>query len=55
MIHDVIASGVTAQVRDEQVDLGLTGGRTADPDLAVLHTTQDHMHVIYPLVIRLRT
>jgi DNA-binding transcriptional LysR family regulator len=48
VIHDVIASGVTAQVRDEQVDLGLTGGRTADPDLEVLHTTQDHMHVIYP-------
>ena len=31
VIHDVIASGVIAQVREEQVDLGLTGGRIVDP------------------------
>jgi DNA-binding transcriptional LysR family regulator len=49
VIHDVIARGVIDQVREEQVDLGLTGGRIADPDLEVLHTTQDHMHVIYPV------
>jgi DNA-binding transcriptional LysR family regulator len=48
VIHDVIASGVVAQVRDEQVDLGLTGGRIVDADLETLHTTQDHMHVVYP-------
>jgi DNA-binding transcriptional LysR family regulator len=49
VIHDVIASGVIAQVREEQVDLGLTGGRILDPDFEVLHTTQDHMHVVYPV------
>lgn len=49
VIHDVIASGVIAQVREEQVDLGLTGGRIVDPDFEVLHTTQDHMHVVYPV------
>lgn len=49
VIHDVIASGVIAQVREEQVDLGLTGGRTVDPEFEVLHTTQDHMHVVYPV------
>ena len=48
VIHDVIASAVVAQVRDEQVDLGLTGGRVIDPDFETLHTTQDHMHVVYP-------
>ncbi len=49
VIHDVIASGVITQVREEQVDLGLTGGRIVDPDFEVLHTTQDHMHVVYPV------
>ncbi|MFC4172839.1 LysR family transcriptional regulator [Microvirga sp. GCM10011540] len=48
VIHDVIASGVIAQVREEQVDLGLTGGRVVDSDLEILHTTQDHMHVVFP-------
>ncbi|QRM35759.1 LysR family transcriptional regulator [Microvirga sp. VF16] len=49
VIHDVIASGVIAQVQEEQVDLGLTGGRVVDPEFEVLHTTQDHMHVVYPI------
>jgi DNA-binding transcriptional LysR family regulator len=49
LIHDVIASGVIAQVREEQVDLGLTGGRVVDPEFNVLHTTQDHMHIVYPI------
>lgn len=48
VIHDVIASSVVAHVRDEMVDLGLTGGRIVDPDLETLHTTQDDMHVVYP-------
>ena len=47
-VHDVIASGVVAQVRSEEVDLGLTGGRIADPDLEMLHTARDHMHVVFP-------
>jgi DNA-binding transcriptional LysR family regulator len=49
VIHDVIASGVIAHVREEQVDLGLTGGRLVDPEFELLHTTQDHMHVVYPV------
>jgi DNA-binding transcriptional LysR family regulator len=48
VIHDVIASGVIAQVREEQVDLGLTGGRVVDRDFEVLHITYDHMHVVFP-------
>ena len=47
-IHDVIASGVIAQVREEQVDLGLTGGHIVDTDLEALFTTHDDMHVVYP-------
>jgi DNA-binding transcriptional LysR family regulator len=49
VIHDVIASSVIDQVREEQVDLGLSGGRIVDPEFEVLHTTQDHMHVVYPV------
>jgi DNA-binding transcriptional LysR family regulator len=49
VIHDVIASGVIAEVREEQVDLGLTGGRNMDPDIEALHITRDHMHVVYPV------
>jgi DNA-binding transcriptional LysR family regulator len=49
VIRDMIASGVVEQVRSEQVDLGLTGGRLVEPDLETLHTTQDEMQVIYPL------
>jgi DNA-binding transcriptional LysR family regulator len=48
-IHDVIASDVTARVRDEQVDLGLTGGRIVNADLEALLTTHDDMHVVYPV------
>lgn len=48
VINDVIASGVIAQVRHEEVDLGLTGGRVRDGDLHVLHAARDHMHVVFP-------
>jgi DNA-binding transcriptional LysR family regulator len=48
MIRDVIASGVAALVREEQVDLGIMGGTIADRDIAILHKTQDHMHAVYP-------
>lgn len=47
-ISDTVASGVLRQVRDETVDLGLTGGRVFDDDLEVLHVSQDRMHVVYP-------
>jgi DNA-binding transcriptional LysR family regulator len=47
VIHDVIASDVIAQVRDEKVDLGLTGGSLVDADIETLHVTQDYMHVVY--------
>jgi len=47
-IHDTVASGIVRQVREEIVDLGLTGGRIFDDDLDVLHVSQDRMHVLYP-------
>jgi len=48
VIRDVIASRVAELTRQEQVDLGIIGGALSDPDLEVLHRTQDHMHVVFP-------
>ncbi|WNJ90373.1 LysR family transcriptional regulator [Bosea sp. 685] len=48
VIRDVIASRVAELTRHEQVDLGIMGGALSDPDLEVLHRTQDHMHVVFP-------
>ncbi|SFJ88459.1 DNA-binding transcriptional regulator, LysR family [Bosea sp. OK403] len=48
IIRDVIASRVAELTRQEQVDLGIMGGALSDPDLEVLHRTQDHMHVVFP-------
>lgn len=47
-ISDTVASGVLRQVRDETVDLGLTGGRVFDVDLEILHVSRDRMHVVCP-------
>ena len=48
VINDTVASGVLRQVREEAVDLGLTGGRAFDEDIEILHVSQDRMHVVYP-------
>jgi DNA-binding transcriptional LysR family regulator len=48
VVRDVIASRVNASVRSEEVDIGITGGELADPDLDILHLTHDQMHVVFP-------
>ena len=48
LIKDAIAQRVLDLVRSEEVDLGVVGGDVRDPDLAVLHRTQDALHVVYP-------
>jgi DNA-binding transcriptional LysR family regulator len=48
VVRDMIASGVNASVRSEEVDIGITGGEISDPEIEVIHTTQDRMQVVYP-------
>jgi DNA-binding transcriptional LysR family regulator len=47
-IRDVVASVVNQLVRNEDVDLGLTGGTLSDPSLEVLHAGEDRLCVICP-------
>jgi DNA-binding transcriptional LysR family regulator len=47
-IRDVVASVVNQLVRNEDVDLGLTGGALADPAIEVLHAGEDRLCVICP-------
>jgi len=47
-VRDVIASRVNASVRSEEVDIGITGGELSDPDIEILHLTQDRVHVVFP-------
>jgi DNA-binding transcriptional LysR family regulator len=48
VVKDAIASRVIELVRNEDVDLGLTGGDTNEPDLDVLHRAQDRLCLVYP-------
>ena len=47
-IRDVVASTVNALVREEEVDIGLTGGDVLDPMLEVLHAGVDRLVVVCP-------
>lgn len=47
-LKDVIASRVLALVHTDEVDLGLTGGDVAFPDIEPILTARDEMSVIYP-------
>jgi DNA-binding transcriptional LysR family regulator len=47
-IRDVVASVVNQLVRNEDVDLGLTGGALSDPSIEVLHAGEDRLCVICP-------
>ena len=47
-IRDVIARRVLALVDAEEVDIGVTGGRTNAVDVDVLLTIEDRMHVVFP-------
>ena len=47
-IRDVVASMVNTLVRNEEVDIGVTGGNTVDATLDVLHTGEDRLVVVCP-------
>ena len=47
-IRDVVASMVNTLVRNEEVDIGVTGGHTVDATLEVLHTGEDRLVVVCP-------
>lgn len=47
-IRDAVASTVVQLVRNEQVDIGLTGGEVIDASLEVLHTGADRLVVVCP-------
>ena len=47
-IRDVVASTVNALVRDEEADIGLTGGEVLDPMLEVLHAGVDRLVAVCP-------
>src|SRR4051812_22195003 len=48
MLKDVIASRVLSLVRTEEVDLGVMGGDLVEPDIEIVCTVQDRMHVVFP-------
>ena len=35
-------------VRTEEVDLGVMGGDLVEPDIEIICTAQDRMHVVFP-------
>ncbi|AET92655.1 transcriptional regulator, MarR family with acetyltransferase activity [Burkholderia sp. YI23] len=47
-IRDAVASTVNALVRNEEADIGLTGGEVHDPMLEVLHAGVDRLVAVYP-------
>jgi len=47
-IRDVVASVVNALVRNEDVDVGLTGGDVTDASLEVLHASEDRLCIVCP-------
>jgi DNA-binding transcriptional LysR family regulator len=47
-IRDVVANVVNALVRNEDVDIGLTGGETTDPSLDVLYAGEDRLVAVCP-------
>jgi DNA-binding transcriptional LysR family regulator len=47
-IRDVVASVVNALVRNEDVDVGLTGGDVTDASLEVLHAGEDRLCIVCP-------
>ncbi|PTB18278.1 LysR family transcriptional regulator [Trinickia symbiotica] len=47
-IRDVVASVVNQLVRNEDADLGVTGGEIADPSIEVIHAGNDRLCVVCP-------
>jgi DNA-binding transcriptional LysR family regulator len=50
LIRDAVASTVITLVRNEEVDIGLTGGDVVDASLEVLHTGSDQLVAVCPKV-----
>src|SRR3954454_9434754 len=48
VLKDVITKRVLSLVRTEEVDLGVMGGDFVEPDIEIVHTAQDRMHVVFP-------
>jgi DNA-binding transcriptional LysR family regulator len=48
VIRDVVAGAVNALVRNEEADIGLTGGGIQDSTLEVLHTGTDRLVAVFP-------
>jgi DNA-binding transcriptional LysR family regulator len=48
VVKDAIASRVTASVRSEEVDIGVTGGDAPGDDLEVMHRSHDPMLAVFP-------
>jgi DNA-binding transcriptional LysR family regulator len=47
-VRDAIAAQIAAKLREEEVDLGLTGGQVADAEFDVLYATTDRLCLVYP-------
>jgi DNA-binding transcriptional LysR family regulator len=47
-VHDAVASTVNALVRNEESDIGLTGGQLDDAGLEVLHAGIDRLVAVFP-------
>lgn len=47
-VRDVVASAVNALVRNEEVDVGLTGGHSVDATLDILQTGEDRLVIVCP-------
>jgi len=49
-VRDVVASMVNTLVRNEEVDIGLTGGELTDASFEVLHVGADRLVAVFPNV-----
>jgi|SRR5579862_1635818 len=48
VVRDAVAGRVEQLVRNEEVDLGITGDNLADNEVDVLHQVQDRLCLVYP-------
>jgi DNA-binding transcriptional LysR family regulator len=48
VVKDAVASAVNALVRNEDVDIGLTGGDFPDPEFEVVQRARDRLCLVYP-------
>ncbi len=48
VVRDAVANRVMQMVRDEDVDVGITGGEVIESSLEALHAVQDRLCLVYP-------